>query len=350
MNSQQDSQDVDSRIRDALRARTDQVSQRDLQPYPAPSGGPRRAPFSGLTRTWTVPVLAAAAVAAAVVATTVIADTARSQHHASPAAPSQQVPVPTSAPTPVASPSHSKPAPSSPAPSSVSPTPAPKQSVSPSATGSMSSAVTRTASAPPPATVFVLGYQPLWPFANLQQVDSWRAAYASNGSQPWHLDARQTALLFTRNNLGFTELDRTTTARISSTDAHIGVGYSNPNKRDVTAAVLHLVRFGNDAGSPWEVVGSDDTTFSLETPKYGSTVSSPMLIGGHLTGVDESIRVRILADGGTTAVNPIPAGGTNSPWSTGAVPFSQTGVLTIVASTGGHLQQVERFAIQGVHT
>jgi hypothetical protein len=25
-------------------------------------------------------------------------------------------------------------------------------------------------------------------------------------------------------------------------------------------------------------------------------------------------------------------------------------VLTIIASTGGHLHQVERFAIQGVHT
>jgi len=29
--------------------------------------------------------------------------------------------------------------------------------------------------------------------------------------------------------------------------------------------VLHLVRFGNDPDSPWEVVGSDDTTFSLDT-------------------------------------------------------------------------------------
>jgi len=25
------------------------------------------------------------------------------------------------------------------------------------------------------------------------------------------------------------------------------------------------VRFGNDPDSPWEVVGSDDTTFSLDT-------------------------------------------------------------------------------------
>ena len=30
--------------------------------------------------------------------------------------------------------------------------------------------------------------------------------------------------------------------------------------------------------------------------------------------------------------------------------FTGTGVLTIVASTGGHLQAVERFAIQGVRS
>ena len=51
--------------------------------------------------------------------------------------------------------------------------------------------------------------------------------------------------------------------------------------------------FGPDADSPWEVVGSDDTTFSVEQPAYGSTVQSPMLVGGHITGVDENIRVML---------------------------------------------------------
>jgi hypothetical protein len=44
-----------------------------------------------------------------------------------------------------------------------------------------------------------------------------------------------------------------------------------------------------------------------------------------------------------------PAGGVNQPWST-TVSFSGVTdpVITIVASTGGHLLAVERFAIQGV--
>jgi hypothetical protein len=102
------------------------------------------------------------------------------------------------------------------------------------------------------------------------------------------------------------------------------------------------------------VVGSDDTTLSLEQPAYGSQVSSPMTVGGHITGVDENIVVSVLrltssgTDRATLAA--VPAGGDHTPWTTGAVPFSQRGVLTIVARAGGHLQLVERFAIQGVHT
>jgi hypothetical protein len=78
-----------------------------------------------------------------------------------------------------------------------------------------------------------------------------------------------------------------------------------------------------------------------------------MTVGGHITGVDESIVVSYHAlfprAGITAAPAPLPAGGNNSPW-TETVTFSAKGVFTIVASTGGHLTQHERFAIQGVHT
>jgi hypothetical protein len=67
--------------------------------------------------------------------------------------------------------------------------------------------------------------------------------------------------------------------------------------------------------------------------------------------VDENIVVSVLASQSDRAtLARIPAGGDRSPWTTGRVSFGQRGVLTIVASTGGHVQQVERFAIQGVHT
>jgi len=115
------------------------------------------------------------------------------------------------------------------------------------------------------------------------------------------------------------------------------------------------VRFGTAAGSGWEVVGTDDTTFSLERPAYGTAVSTPLIAGGHITGVDENIRVWIRsgdepAPAPATVLATVPAGGDRAPWSTVPMSFAQTGVLTVVASTGGHLQQVERFAVMGVHT
>ncbi len=44
-----------------------------------------------------------------------------------------------------------------------------------------------------------------------------------------------------------------------------------------------------------------------------------------------------------------PAGGNNTPWSaTVSYSGATQGVITVVASTGGHLQGVERFAIQAL--
>lgn len=205
--------------------------------------------------------------------------------------------------------------------------------------------------APPPAT-FTLGYQPLWPFDNYAQARAWQIDARATGSQPWHLDPGQTALSFARGYLGFTELTRVTSTRLAADGAHEGIGYLDPNGVARSAAVVHLVRFGTGPDAAWEVVGTDDTTLSLERPAYGSTVTSPMTVGGHITGVDEAIVVSVRSIGTgvvSQPVAPVPAGGTNTAWSA-AVRYTASGVLTVVAYTGGHLQRVERFAVQGVHT
>ncbi|HEX8094250.1 hypothetical protein [Jatrophihabitans sp.] len=330
---------VDDRISAALRARAESLTEDDLSPALPPVGHWAQ-PARGR---WTAPLLAAAVVGIAAAGTVTAVQLSRSDH-ASPARPTVSVhPTPSgviptpSASTPVPSQSASQPVPSKsasrPAPSHPASQPAPSQS----------------ASHPPALPPFKLAYQPLWPFGSYSEAEQWRTK--DGGSQPWHLDAGQTALNFTRSYLGFTEIDQVGTSVLSDAGAHVDVGYLNPNGQLSVAATLHLVRYGDAADSPWEVVGSDDTTLTLEQPAYGSQVSSPMTIGGHITGVDENIVVSVLAsqtDRATLAR--IPAGGDGSPWTTGEVSFTQRGVLTIVASTGGHVQQVERFAIQGVHT
>jgi hypothetical protein len=234
---------------------------------------------------------------------------------------------------------------------------------SPVPSASRSSSPTRSshpASMPPaqPAS-FELGYQPLFPFASLADAQAWQAAHRSGGHQPWHGSAGVTAIAFAWGWLGFHEIDTVTSTRIGADGAHIGVGYRDPNGRLCTAAVLHLVRFGNDPGSPWEVVGSDDNpaSFSLDTPAYGSRVTSPMSVGGHIVGVDESIKVTVRRLSSQAPVGShccTPAGmatPTGTHWAA-TVRFSASpgDVLTVIAQTGGHLQAVERFAIQGIHT
>jgi hypothetical protein len=329
------SRDIEDRLRAAYAARADNVTESSLRLADPPSDEIQPIgdviDISTARRRWITPALAAAAVAALAIGTSIALTVRSDHHHASPA-----VTPSTIAPT-LPSPSVPYQSPTTGAPTSPAPT-----------------ASATTSATPPPAPAYEFGYQPLWPFANLASAQAWQAAHRSSGVQPWHADPDQTALSFTQGYLGLTEINLVTSTRVTSEGAYVGVGYRDPNRAAHTSAVLFLVRFGPDADSPWEVVGSDDTTFSLEQPAYGSQVQSPMLVGGHITGVDENIRVTVRSLGSSSPVGGSccqPAGGNGTAWAM-SVPFSAPAgtTLTIVATTGGHLQTVERFAIMGVHT
>jgi hypothetical protein len=214
-----------------------------------------------------------------------------------------------------------------------------------------SSASPATSPSPAPAPS-AFAYQPLYPFASLAAAQAWQASYASGGHQPWHLDPGQTALSFTQGYLGFSGIDKIAARTVSGGDAHITVGYAAPNGTISRAATIHLVKYGSGPDAPWEVVGTDDTTLTLDIPAYGAAVSSPVRIGGTITGVDESLSAEVHRLGSVAAVGSYccrPAGGQTSPWSL-TVPFQASSgqVLTIVVHTGGHVAAVERFAVTGV--
>ncbi|MGW7458344.1 hypothetical protein [Streptomyces sp. NPDC054797] len=199
--------------------------------------------------------------------------------------------------------------------------------------------------------------QPLWPFTTLAPAEAWQQEYRSGGHQPWHLDPEQTALAFTQGYLGFKDVGRVTQRTVTGRDARIGVGLKLPPGAEgykSTVAVIHLVRYGAGPDAPWEVVGTDDATFSLTAPAYGSVVRSPMGTGGRISGVDESIRVDVRQPSSTAPIGAsccIPAGGNAQPWNT-TVSFTGASdpVLTVVASTGGHISDVERFTVTAVRT
>ncbi|WP_436498252.1 hypothetical protein [Actinokineospora sp. HUAS TT18] len=195
-------------------------------------------------------------------------------------------------------------------------------------------------------------YQPLWPFAAVADAETWQREYRAGGHAPWHLDAGMTALGFTTGYLGFTGVSVVVTSSVTGDEALVTVGYPIEGRAPGVAAVLHLSKIGVGADAPWEVVGTKDTTLSLTQPGYGAKVASPVAVGGRITGVDESIRVQVRAGTAQTPLGEaccLPAGGENTPWST-SVTFSgaPSSALTVVASTGGHYTDVERFAVTAV--
>ncbi|MBT2445613.1 hypothetical protein J7F03_00615 [Streptomyces sp. ISL-43] len=235
---------------------------------------------------------------------------------------------------------------------SSAPSPAPTAPGTPGTPGTPAPTTPAPDGGTPPLGSALL--QPMWPFTTLAQAQAWERAFHSGGHQPWHLDPDQTALSFTQGYLGFQDVGRVSARTVSGRDARIGVGLSAPEGARGTAAVIHLVRYGTDQDAPWEVVGTDDTTFSLTMPAYGSIVHSPVHTGGRITGVDESVRVQVRQPSSTAPLGTsccTAAGGSAQPWNA-SVSFAGADdpVLTIVASTGGHISSVERFTVTAVRT
>ncbi len=208
-------------------------------------------------------------------------------------------------------------------------------------------ATTPTTLPPAPSLAPYLG---LWPFTDYGAVQTWEAAYQAGGHEPWHTDPGQSALSFVQGYLGFSDIDTVVGVTTDSTGAHVAVGFHTSGSATSTAAVVHLVRWGPGTDAPWEVVGTDDTSFTLTTPAYGDGFSTPLVVGGTITGVDESVSVQVRQPSSATPLGSaagIPAGGTGSPWTqtVGSVDGATDPVLTVVAVTGGHLQAHERFTV-----
>ena len=195
-------------------------------------------------------------------------------------------------------------------------------------------------------------YQPLWPFSSEADAAEWQNAYRTDGRQPWHLDPAQTALSFTTGFLQFEEINLVVSRSVRGDEATVAVGYRAETNAPSVAAVIHLARLGQGTDAPWEVVGTRDSTLTLEQPRYGAVAGSPVTVGGRITGVDEAIRVDVRQASSARPLGTfccVPAGGERQPW-TARVPFRTAAdpVIVIVASTGGHYQGVESFAVTAI--
>jgi hypothetical protein len=225
----------------------------------------------------------------------------------------------------------------------------PPPTTSSSAQQPVTSSQSPTPSAPP-TQYPPFAYLALWPFAGPADAATWEAGYRTDAREPWHLDAGQTALMFTQNYLGYTTIDTVLSQTPSGAVTFVAVGFTG-TAGQVTAAILVLARLGTDANAPWEIVGSKDTTLSLLTPAVGATVTSPVTAGGRITGVTRILTVQVRELDKPAPVGElgsITAGGQNALWSA-SVPITGHGVLTIAVAAASRTGTVEQFAITGAH-
>ncbi|HEY6798389.1 MAG TPA: hypothetical protein VI248_27230 [Kineosporiaceae bacterium] len=197
------------------------------------------------------------------------------------------------------------------------------------------------------------GPLPLWPFQTAEQVRAWQVHRQTLGGDPQHrLDPASTALEFTRGALGLTAVDRVTSRKVAGDGCLVGVGWLGEGGVELTVGVLRLVRFGEGgASAPWAVAGTVDTA-AFTRPAYGATVTAPLQVAGVIDGVDETLRVMVIGPGGRILgrAGPIGVGGSDQRWEAAVelAPAPSGSVLTVVVCTGGHLGDVEWFAVTGV--
>lgn len=191
---------------------------------------------------------------------------------------------------------------------------------------------------------------PIWPFSNPQEARNWQESYRQGGHSPWHVDAAFTAVAFTQGYLGFTELDQAIKTDIRGQDALVQVGFSpQEGQTPQVAATVHLIKYGSGPNTPWEVVGAEGSGIAVTTPEYGTAAHSPAMVSGTLTDAAGNVQIRFLQPGSEKPLaesQAIPVAGA---WRT-TVPFTAKPdqVITVVAATGGHVADVERFAVTAV--
>jgi hypothetical protein len=208
------------------------------------------------------------------------------------------------------------------------------------------------ATVPPPTTIATAPPAPigLWPFRSNYEADVW---WAPNGPyrEPWHMDAGETALRFTRDYLGYTDIDTVANVTLDGYGARVTVGIKATPEVTTTAAVIRLVRVGSTPNGPWEVIGTEDSDFRINP--IASPASSPLTVTGSITGVDENVKVQVLSPsaGRIGEACCAPAGEPSMPWTLQVDLIGDNGdLLTVAASTGGHLAGVERFTVTSVRT
>lgn len=169
---------------------------------------------------------------------------------------------------------------------------------------------------------------PFFPFTSDAQAADWAEA---PGARTWADDPVAVAQHLLDDLLDLDGVRATRDTCLCEGQARVDV-----QAGDATVARVTLALLGTSATRPWVVLSVDSDAsggLSVSSPKAGTEVSSPLTVTGTVTGVDESVQVRLRTVPGTLLDEQFVPAGMDHPWSTQLSWSSSqwtTGVVTAV--------------------
>ncbi|MBK5308259.1 MAG: hypothetical protein JJD92_16370 [Frankiaceae bacterium] len=128
---------------------------------------------------------------------------------------------------------------------------------------------------------------PVWPFTTNAQASEW---LSRPGSRSWAADPVKVVAHLMSDYL---KLPGQATRRIND-DADVAIVEVSAGGRPVSQ--VRLERVGQRPAGPWSVTAAFAEDLIVSRPKDGEDVTSPLQTSGTVTGVDESVHVRLMTD------------------------------------------------------
>lgn len=202
------------------------------------------------------------------------------------------------------------------------------------------------------------GYRngPLWPFTSYTEAESWRARHRTERGTAWQYDAEQVGNRYLHRVLGLGGLSVLSYpgypihGREPASVMAVDVGYY-VNGQPHAAGGLQLARFGHGRSYPWEVVGPGRSVpphFAITAPASARNAADPVQVSGGHAPAGALVQLAAVTSTGTVAGRATATAEHSGRWSTSLEWNAPSGMLALVATSGGTATRPEHFALLGV--
>jgi hypothetical protein len=153
----------------------------------------------------------------------------------------------------------------------------------------------------------------LWPYQSRTQAAARERGDVTSGRRPYLTDAKQTALRFVSDYLGYSDPFEVVRTEPLGAGAGVILGARNPNNALYQITEVYLVRVASGQSAPYVVVRADAPRLKITDVSPGEP--GAVSVSGYVGGTHEAVQARLLTTGGGTAASGNDgAAGALAPW------------------------------------